>query len=54
MAEASVGIKRLVDNNPRPLDVDALEAILDAAWHGEPGRCAPRSPPRRERVHTCF
>jgi alcohol dehydrogenase len=38
MAEASVGIKRLVDNNPQPLDVDALEAILDAAWHGEPGR----------------
>lgn len=38
MAEASVGIKRLVDNNPRPLDVDALEAILNAAWHGEPGR----------------
>jgi alcohol dehydrogenase len=38
MAEASVGIKRLVDNNPRPLDVDALEAILDAAWHGEPER----------------
>ena len=38
MAEASVGIKRLVDNNPRPLDVDALEAILDAAWHGEPDR----------------
>jgi alcohol dehydrogenase len=38
MAEAAVGIKRLVDNNPRPLDVDALEAILDAAWHGEPAR----------------
>jgi alcohol dehydrogenase class IV len=38
MAEASLGIKRLVDNNPRPLDVDALEAILDAAWHGEPER----------------
>ena len=38
MAEASVGIKRLIDNNPRRLDVDALEAILDAAWHGEPGR----------------
>jgi alcohol dehydrogenase len=38
MAEASLGIKRLVDNNPRPLDVDALEAILNAAWHGEPGR----------------
>ena len=27
-----------MDNNPRPLDVDALEAILDAAWHGEPAR----------------
>ena len=38
MAEAAVGIKRLIDNNPRPLDVDALEAILDAAWHGEPAR----------------
>jgi hypothetical protein len=38
MAEAAVGIKRLVDNNPAPLDVDALEAILDAAWHGEPDR----------------
>jgi alcohol dehydrogenase len=38
MAEASVGIKRLVDNNPQRLDADALEAILDAAWHGEPDR----------------
>ncbi|MGZ8458377.1 MAG: hypothetical protein ACXWZ4_17355 [Gemmatirosa sp.] len=38
MAEAAAGIKRLVDNSPRPLDVDALEAILDAAWHGDPGR----------------
>ena len=38
MAEAAVGIRRLVDNNPAPLDVDALEAILDAAWHGEPTR----------------
>jgi alcohol dehydrogenase class IV len=37
MANTAVGIKRLVDNNPRPLDVDGLEAILDAAWHGEPG-----------------
>ena len=41
MAEASIGIKRLIDNNPRPLDVDALEAILTAAWHGEPRGCAP-------------
>ena len=38
LAEASVGIKRLIDNNPRPLDVDALESILKAAWHGEPDR----------------
>src|SRR4051812_11944268 len=38
MAEASVGIKRLIDNNPRPLDADALEAILSAAWHGDPKR----------------
>jgi alcohol dehydrogenase len=38
MAEAAVGFKRLVDNNPQPLDVAALEAILDAAWHGEPDR----------------
>jgi alcohol dehydrogenase len=38
MAEQSVGIKRLIDNNPRGLDVAALEAILEAAWHGEPAR----------------
>ncbi|MBE2316488.1 iron-containing alcohol dehydrogenase [Solirubrobacter sp. CPCC 204708] len=38
MAEASFKFKRLVDNNPRPLDEDALEAILDAAWHGDPAR----------------
>jgi alcohol dehydrogenase len=38
LAEASVGIRRLIDNNPRPLDVDALESILTAAWHGEPER----------------
>ena len=38
MAEASVSIKRLIDNNPRPLDADGLERILEAAWHGEPSR----------------
>jgi alcohol dehydrogenase len=38
MAQAAAGIKRLVDNNPRPLDVDALEAILEAAWYGDPAR----------------
>ena len=37
MAESSFKFKRLIDNNPRPLDADALERILDAAWHGEPG-----------------
>ena len=42
MAEAAAGIKRLVDNSPRPLDADALEAILDAAWHGEPGAAEQR------------
>jgi alcohol dehydrogenase len=31
MAEASVGIKRLLDNNPRALDADALERVLRAA-----------------------
>ena len=41
MAEASLPIKRLIDNNPRPLDVDSLEQILTAAWHGEPSRLAP-------------
>jgi alcohol dehydrogenase len=40
MADAAAGIKRLVDNSPRPLDADGLEAILDAAWHGDPGRLA--------------
>jgi alcohol dehydrogenase len=43
MAEASFKFKRLVDNNPRPLDVDGLEDILDAAWHGDPARLAPAS-----------
>ena len=52
MAEASFGIKRLIDNNPRPLDVDALEAILDAAWHGEPGAPGARSPPKAHRASS--
>jgi alcohol dehydrogenase class IV len=40
LAEAAAGIRRLVDNSPRPLDADGLEAILEAAWHGDPGRLA--------------
>jgi alcohol dehydrogenase len=43
MAEASIGIKRLIDNNPRPLSVEALEQILDAAWHGEPARLSEKA-----------
>ncbi len=38
MADASIGIKRLIDNNPRALDADALEQILTAAYHGDPFR----------------
>jgi alcohol dehydrogenase len=38
LAEQSVGIRRLIENNPRPLDADALEAILTAAWHGDPAQ----------------
>jgi alcohol dehydrogenase len=36
MAEQAAGIRRLVDNNPRPLDTAACAAILRAAWHGDP------------------
>ncbi len=32
MAEATAEIRRLLEANPRPLDVDALEDILRAAW----------------------
>ncbi len=40
LAQESVGIKRLIDNNPRPLDTGGLLAILTAAWHGDPARVA--------------
>ena len=42
LAEASIGIRRLIDNNPVPVDVAALEQILTAAWHGEPKRLTRR------------
>jgi alcohol dehydrogenase class IV len=32
LAEATAGIQRLLDMNPRPLDADALEGILRRAW----------------------
>jgi alcohol dehydrogenase len=35
MAEQTVKIARLVDNNPRPTTPDDLRAILDAAWRGD-------------------
>jgi alcohol dehydrogenase len=36
LAEQSMGAARLVNNNPRPLDVEAARAILAAALAGEP------------------
>jgi alcohol dehydrogenase class IV len=38
MAEQAAGITRLAGNNPRELDAAGCEAILRAAWHGEPSR----------------
>jgi alcohol dehydrogenase len=38
MAAQAAGIRRLAGNNPRDLDVAGCEAILRAAWHGEPAR----------------
>jgi alcohol dehydrogenase len=34
-AEQAMGAARLVANNPRPLDVDTLEAIIRAAHAGD-------------------
>ena len=38
MAAQAAGIGRLAGNNPRELDSAGCEAILRAAWHGEPAR----------------
>jgi alcohol dehydrogenase len=32
LAEATAQVTRLLQMNPRPLDVDALEAMLREAW----------------------
>jgi alcohol dehydrogenase class IV len=32
LAEATAGIRRLLEMNPRPLDADALEGLLKRAW----------------------
>jgi alcohol dehydrogenase class IV len=34
-AEAAIGAARLVGNNPRKLDLDAIKAITRAAWSGD-------------------
>jgi alcohol dehydrogenase class IV len=38
LAAQAASIRRLADNNPRELDPASAEAILEAAWHGEPAR----------------
>jgi alcohol dehydrogenase len=44
MAAQAAGIRRLADNNPRPLDAAACAAILRAAWHGDPSLLSERAP----------
>jgi alcohol dehydrogenase len=44
MAEQAAGIRRLAGNNPRELDAAGCEAILRAAWHGEPSRLGEPAP----------
>ena len=34
-AEAAIGAARLVNNNPRKLDLDAIKAITRAAYSGD-------------------
>jgi alcohol dehydrogenase len=34
-AEAAVGIGRLIKNNPRPIDIDAMRRFLGAAHRGD-------------------
>jgi alcohol dehydrogenase class IV len=40
MAGQAAGIRRLAGNNPRLLDAAGCEAILQAAWHGDPSLLA--------------
>ena len=40
MGEQAAGIRRLADNNPRPVAAADCTAILRAAWHGDPSRLA--------------
>lgn len=41
LAEQAASIHRLADNNPRKLDPAGAQAILEAAWYGEPARLEP-------------
>jgi alcohol dehydrogenase class IV len=44
LAEQAAGIRRLADNNPRRFDSAGAEAILEAAWHGDPARLESAAP----------
>jgi hypothetical protein len=35
MAESALSARRLVENNPVPLDVEAAVRIVTAAYHGD-------------------
>ena len=47
MGEQAAGIRRLADNNPRPVDAADCTAILRAAWHGDLSLLAEPAPPER-------
>jgi alcohol dehydrogenase class IV len=38
VAEQSIGIARLVQNNPRPLNLDDMQTLIAAAYHGDRSR----------------
>ncbi|CAN7680145.1 iron-containing alcohol dehydrogenase [Rhizobium sp. LjRoot98] len=38
VAEQSIGIARLVQNNPRPLNLDDMQTLITAAYHGDRSR----------------
>ena len=39
-AEQAIGIGRLIKNNPRPLDLESMRTLVDAAFDGDRGRLA--------------
>jgi alcohol dehydrogenase len=38
VAEQAMGVTRLIKNNPRPLDPEAMAVLVNAAFHGDRGR----------------